>query len=236
MWDNKNKAVTLSFDDGAEADVKLIEILDKYGLKATFNLNSGYLGLKWGKYVKEGNEILSKKVDADKLKEIYKNHEVAGHTLIHPTLTYCSESAIIHQVETDRKFLSELCGYEVVGFAYPGNGGPNTSAHAAKVIKEKTGIKYARTNVTTKNFDIQTDLYNFNPTCYFVDDKEETLKLAKEFVELKTDEPKLFYAFGHSYEFDADTYGLDWDYVEEFCKIISGKSDIYYGTNKDVLL
>ena len=224
MWNGKTKCVTLSFDDGAVADIRLIEILDKYGLKATFNLNSGYLGLNWGKYVKEGNEILSKKVDAQQIKEIYKNHEVACHTLIHPTLVYCSESAIIHQVETDRRILSELCGYEVVGFAYPG-GGNNNDDRVAEIIKQKTGVKYARTNVSTNNFELQDNLYRFNPTCYFVD-REDTLRLAKEFVNLKTNEPKMFYAYGHSYEFDADKYGLDWDFIEEFCKIIGGKEDL----------
>ena len=38
MWDNKRKAVTFSFDDGVSQDIRMIELLDKYGLKATFNL------------------------------------------------------------------------------------------------------------------------------------------------------------------------------------------------------
>ena len=35
------KALTLSYDDGVEQDIKLIDILNRYGLKCTFNLNSG---------------------------------------------------------------------------------------------------------------------------------------------------------------------------------------------------
>ena len=35
------KAVTFSYDDGVEQDRKLIEIFNKYGMKATFNLNTG---------------------------------------------------------------------------------------------------------------------------------------------------------------------------------------------------
>ena len=38
MWQNKLKAVTFSFDDGVLQDQKMIDILDNYGLKATFNL------------------------------------------------------------------------------------------------------------------------------------------------------------------------------------------------------
>jgi peptidoglycan/xylan/chitin deacetylase (PgdA/CDA1 family) len=39
MWNGKKKAITFSFDDGVLQDIRTIEILDKYGLKATFNLN-----------------------------------------------------------------------------------------------------------------------------------------------------------------------------------------------------
>ena len=36
----KLKALTFSYDDGVEQDVRLIEIFKKYGLRGTFNLNS----------------------------------------------------------------------------------------------------------------------------------------------------------------------------------------------------
>ena len=39
--DFKPKALTVSYDDGVRQDKRLIEILQKYGLKRTFNLNSG---------------------------------------------------------------------------------------------------------------------------------------------------------------------------------------------------
>lgn len=37
----KKKALTLSYDDGVEQDIRLIDIMKKNGLKGTFNLNSG---------------------------------------------------------------------------------------------------------------------------------------------------------------------------------------------------
>ena len=63
------------------------------------------------------------------------------------------EEEIIRQVEEDRKQLSNYCGYEVVGMAYP-CGGENNNARVAKIIQERTGIKYARTITSTKNLDI----------------------------------------------------------------------------------
>ena len=44
----KLKALTLSYDDGVVFDEKLISILDKYGLKCTFNINSGLFDLEGG--------------------------------------------------------------------------------------------------------------------------------------------------------------------------------------------
>jgi peptidoglycan/xylan/chitin deacetylase (PgdA/CDA1 family) len=47
MWNGKKKAVTFSFDDGVMQDIRVIEILDKYGLKGTFNLNSEKFATKY---------------------------------------------------------------------------------------------------------------------------------------------------------------------------------------------
>ena len=58
-------------------------------------------------------------------------------------------------------------------------------------------------------------------------------ELGKRFVELETDKPQLFYIWGHSYEFDLFNR---WSEFEEFCKLISNREDIFYGTNKEVLL
>ena len=39
----KRKAVSLSYDDGALSDKKLMEIMDKYALKGTFNFTPNFL-------------------------------------------------------------------------------------------------------------------------------------------------------------------------------------------------
>ena len=41
LKDGKSKVLTLSYDDGPVQDIRLIQIFDRYGIKATFNLNSG---------------------------------------------------------------------------------------------------------------------------------------------------------------------------------------------------
>ena len=41
MWNGKKKAVTFSYDDGVTQDCRLVEMMNTYGVKGTFNLNSG---------------------------------------------------------------------------------------------------------------------------------------------------------------------------------------------------
>jgi len=232
MFNGKLKAVTFSYDDGVMQDVRLIELLDKYNLKATFNLNSGNFGIKPDLNL-NGKIIKRDLVLADEVKERYKNHEVAVHTLTHPNLTECSDDEIVRQIEEDRKILSALVGYDVVGMAYP-CGGINNDQRVAKIVEEKTKIKYARTITSTLNFDLQDNLYQVNPTVHSMADLDNWFRLAKEFIELKTDTPKIFYIWGHSYEFD---YSEErWGILEDFFKLISHKDDVFYGTNKEVLL
>ena len=118
----KMKAVTFSLDDGVTQDIRMVELLNKYGLKATFNLNSELLGQPTLLLQKSGRRISHYKVAPTDVKELYKDHEVAVHTLTHPNLTTLDEAEIIRQVEEDRKNLEALVGYDVVGMAYPCGG------------------------------------------------------------------------------------------------------------------
>lgn len=233
MFNGKKKAVTFSFDDGVTQDKRLIEIFDRYGLKCTFNLNSGLLGRKNTLQFKSAT-VVHNKVLPEEVREVYKNHEVAVHTITHPNLTQIADDGeVIRQVEDDRKALSALVGYEVVGMAYP-CGGVNNDDRVAKLIAENTGVKYARTITSSFSFDLQQNLYRFNPTVYLHGDGiARATELAKEFLAMETDKPKIFYIWSHAYEFDIRN---TWGEVEEFCRLISGHDDVFYGTNTEVLL
>ena len=41
----KHKALTMSYDDGKQEDLRLVEIFNRYGIKGTFHINSGLIGL-----------------------------------------------------------------------------------------------------------------------------------------------------------------------------------------------
>lgn len=231
MFNGKMKAVTFSYDDGVMQDKRLIKLFDKYNLKGTFNLNSEKLGTVYrAEY--EGKKIVRYMVEPGEVREVYRNHEVAVHTLTHPKLTECDAKEIVRQVEQDRQNLSKLVGYDVIGMAYPG-GGINNDERVADIIKRRTKIQYARTTTSTLQFDLQSDLYRFNPSVHHSMNFDELCKIGRKFVELQPTSPQIFYIWGHSYEFDEqDT----WDKMEQFCQLIANRDDIFYGTNREVLL
>ena len=156
MFNGKMKALTFSYDDGVVQDRRLIEIFNKYGLKATFNLNSGLLGHP-NSLVRDGVKIDHTKNKAEDVRYIYAGHEVAAHTLTHPFLPELDNAEVIREVEEDRQKLSELVGYEVLGMAYPG-GGVNYDERVANLIKNNTPIKYALTGDCNCSFEHWADV------------------------------------------------------------------------------
>ena len=229
MWYGKKKAVTFSFDDGVTQDIRLVEIFNKYGLKCTFNINSGLLGLPgcldraWGK-------VNHTKIKASEVKWLYEGHEVAVHSLTHPTLVGLDEETVIRQVEEDRIALEKMCGYPIVGMAYPN--GP-TDDFVIGVIANNSPIKYSRTTESTHSFKVQKEnLLHYNPTVHYIEDCLE--ELVDKFLASESDEDQLLYIWGHSYEMDANL--ISWEKFEEICKKLAFRDDIFYGTNKEVLL
>lgn len=227
MWNGKMKAITFSFDDNVIQDIRTIEIMNKYGLKGTFNLNSGYMGQEGsadsigsGKY---------KRNDRCDIPKIYAGHEVAAHSVKHPTLTLLPDDEVISQVENDRVTLSEIVGYEVVGLAYPN--GPFDD-RVVNLIKKHTGIKYARTVISTYAFDEQSDLIQFNPTLHHMDGR--IYEVCERFFASECSSPQTLYIWGHAYEMDEVSGG--WENFEKLCRFVSGKSDVFYGNNREVIL
>ena len=232
MFNGKKNALTFSYEDGVTQDIRLIEIFNKYNLKATFNLNSELLG-KPGELDINGMKINHNKNKPEDVKHIYSGHEVAVHTLTHPRLPDIADDAeVLRQVEQDRLNLSELAGYEVFGMAYP-CGGINCDKRVADIIATNTPIKYARTIGDTKSFEPYPDLYQYKATLHHHGSWDSLFEMGKEFLKMKADTPKVFYIWGHSYEFDI--FPERWEQFEEFCKMMSEKDDIFYGTNLEVL-
>ncbi len=224
MWNGKMKAVTLSYDDGITQDIRLIELLDRYGLRATFNLNPGRQ-YETDTFVKSG--IVVRHLNMQELPKVYAGHEVAGHTYTHAHLEQLPEDEIRSEISQCRDQLQQLFGRKLTGMAYPFG---TYDDRVVRIAKEE-GIRYSRTCIQTEEFAFPNDLLLLTTTCRHANTM--LLDLARRFAQSKPDTPQLFYLWGHSYEFDEFN---NWSLMEEFCRIISGHDDIYYGTNSETLL
>lgn len=230
----KTKAITFSYDDGVEQDKRLIKILDKYGLKCTFNLNSGQFGIRTAHQAAAfgiTTVFRNQRIPFDEIKQVYENHEVAAHSVNHPLLPSLADEDVIFQMREDAANLEKIVGYQISGFAYPGGRGEYYNEHVKNLIKNNTRLYYGRMVTTNHSFDLQEDLLRFEPTVSHRE-KEMREKLAKEFLELETDTPKIYYLWGHSYELDVAEQ--EWCDFEHFCEMIAGRNDVFYGTNDQV--
>ena len=54
LKDGKSKVLTLSYDDGVKEDIRLMEMLRKCGMKATFNINGVFYTVLINRIVKHG--------------------------------------------------------------------------------------------------------------------------------------------------------------------------------------
>jgi peptidoglycan/xylan/chitin deacetylase (PgdA/CDA1 family) len=219
----KSKALIWSFDDGMVADRKLVKLMNDYGLVGIFHLNSNKLGTK---------DYLTK----EEIKNLYKGHEVSGHTLNHPNLTSLSKIDVIYEVLEDRKELERLTAFPVRGMSYPFG---NTNDFVIEAISG-LGIEYARTVGDTYNFGFPTDFLKWQPTIhmfgktnYIPNETANDRRELAQFYQLTTDFLKanslaLFYVWGHSWEYEGP--GNKWAEVEKFFKIVSKNPDICYTT------
>lgn len=230
MYQGKTKLLTFSYDDGVTQDKRLVKIFNKYGLKATFNINSELLGTP-GYLRRENMWIGHNKIEPEEAALIYKGHEVAVHTLTHPHLPELGDDEVVRQIEEDRVNLERLTKQKVEGMAYPG-GGPTHDDRVVDLIRNRTKMRYCRTTISSYSFDVQKDLLQFKPTVYHLE-FDKMMELGEKFLSLNGDTVQIFYIWGHSYEFD---YYDTWDRFEQFCKMMSGRDDIFYGTNREVLL
>lgn len=218
------KAVTFSYDDGVTPDLKLIEIFNKYGMKCTFNLNYG-LGAQSPGWECNGKPV--SRLDLAEHVAAYAGHEIAAHALTHQDLTWISLEEAKKEMVEDREGLTGLFGKRPVGMAYP----YGTFNDEVVALLRELDFKYARTVWSSHNFDVQSDLLRFQPTCHH--DDEKLFELAEKFLAMEPEEPQIFYIWGHSYEFMGND---NWERIEKLCRMLAGRADIFYGTNAEVLL
>jgi hypothetical protein len=208
-----SKAAVFSFDDGREQDRRLVALMNQYGLKGTFHLNSGFFG-------RDGY------VRAEEVAGLYEGHEVSAHTVDHPFLEQSPGDQIAEEVLSDRAALEALVGYPVRGMSYPFGTYDDRVVFALPVL----GIEYARTVNSHGRFDMPDDPLRWHPTCHH----KEMIQQAERFLASnpRHSRMELLFVWGHSYEFDNDG---NWELMEQAGGLLGGSSSVWFATMAEVI-
>ena len=124
--DNKQagKCVALTFDDGPHPEYtdQILDILDKYGVKATFFV----VGENAERYPETVKRIIA------------SGHEIGNHTWSHKGMKNLSKEQIKEEITKTQNFLKESFNYSPVLFRPPGGG----EYACAKETAQSLGCKY----------------------------------------------------------------------------------------------
>ncbi len=220
----KQKALTLSYDDGVKTDLRLLEIMKTYGLKGAFNLNSARFDCECWHGRMDEEQTFSAFVDC--------GQEIGLHGARHVFLDKVPLAEAVKEVADNRAYLEEKFGRIVRGMAYAYGA---FNADIKRVLCD-LGVAYARTTCSTHSFLVPRDWLELNPTCHHTD--PDFKKLCDRFFnsspseQPKHREPWLFYVWGHSFEFEDNG---NWDIIEGLGKLAArNEKDVWFATNIEI--
>lgn len=222
--------VTTSWDDTSKMDLKLCELLEKYGIKATFYAVSNWIG---------------EKISADELRHISEAHEVGAHTLSHAMLTRVGKEVAREEILGSKSSLERIIEKHVTSFAYPY--GFYRREHV-EIVKE-AGFLCARTtklyfieidnpfetNVTMyaaphkiRDFKGLTRLFRQTPkTIFKIYALKKWNKLGKMMFDSFLKRGGVFHIFGHAWQIDQYK---GWARLEDLLAYIAFRNNIKYLT------
>lgn len=228
----REKAFTMSYDDGCKYDKQLIEIANRHGIKVTLNVNSGLFG----------KTSEDRKLPARDLKELALSggHEIAIHGDNHIALGRASLQDGIRDVLVCRECLEKEFNQIIRGMAYADSGIRKLSAGVTvaeiQQYLRSLGIAYARTlGGDNYEFNIPENFYEWMPTVHHGNKK--VLEYLEMFLDAEmatwgaSRTPFLFYLWGHSYEFHDNN---NWDLFEKICEMAGEHEEIWYATNIEI--
>ncbi len=229
MLTKNSLIVTTSWDDGTITDLKLAELLEKYGITGTF-------------YVSKS--IDSPLQDRD-IVAIDKKFEIGSHTLSHPDLTKVSLSEAKKEIGSSKTYLEDLLGHPVFMFCYPYG---RYNDRLKEIVKEH-GFIGART-CEPGGLSLPQDPYQWHITLFASNGsprialricrkarlwKIEALfdweSRAKILFDLALKEGGIYHLYGHSIKFERSN---SWDKLERVLEYLSKREKVQYLTNSQI--
>ena len=201
------KCFLLSFDDGTIYDRRFVELLNRYGIKGTFNLNSGLEDFVW---LYEDRFPVRRQILSE-VGDLYRGHEIASHSLHHHWLNSLTPPQISREIGEDCAVLKKTFGLEEIGFGVPFTA---CGERETKIIRKFA--RYIRLSEFAESFALPKDPYHI-PIHGLYNDADIRKKI-KRFAQSDL-EDAVFVMAGHSYELEV----LDhWEYMEQLLRFISG--------------
>lgn len=194
------KIFLLSFDDGTIYDRRFVEVLNKYNIPCTFNLNSGLEDFVWeydDRYPIRRQHLLD-------TVEQYRGHEIASHSAHHYWLNTLTPAQLSREIEEDCAALKQIFGVEELGFAVP-----FTACGEREVNIIRKFVRYIRLSEMSESFALPADPYHI--PIHGLYNEPDIREKIKRFAQ--NDLPvSLFALAGHSYEFEVLNH---WEYMEQ---------------------
>ena len=203
------KYFVFAIDDGTIYDTKVIDIFNRYKIRATFNLNSGLQDYVWYK-----GDLPVRRLDLCKYKDIYKNHEVASHSLTHPFLTNMPDDAVYHEVKEDVDNIERIFARKVISFSFPFDGFDERTINIIKSVD----ITHIILPEIDDSFKLPYDTCHIKVTSLNIDD---ALEKFERFI--KDKDAELFVYLSHSYDYEFDD---SYDKLEKLCQLVKSQKDI----------
>ena len=198
-------------------------LLNRYGIKGTFNLNSQLMQEQFAWTHPNGMQVT--RMSPEQAKHLYDGHEIASHTLTHPYMQGLPDAELYRQMQLDKENLERLFGREVKGFAVPFDYYDDRIADCAKAC----GFAYARKSEFTGNFTPCEDAYHWKTGIYHIDPR--LTDFVAEFLNTQQ-ELAVCQIVGHSYDLDAENL---WGTMELICAAVAGQEDIWFCTNGELV-
>lgn len=187
-----------SWDDGVVDDIRLTDLLRRYGATATFNLNPGLHRSQRSFGWKHDDKDVWR-LGQDELVSVYAGFEIANHSLNHPYLPDLSSVELDREVRDSRRILQDWFQQPIRGFCYP-FGGVNPAVKGAVCA---AGHVYARTVNERDPVFPPSDPFEFGVSCRFQEpafwSRYERAKASGG----------VFCFWGHSYELTTEAMWAD---------------------------
>lgn len=219
----KKKAFNITYDDGVLQDERFVALLNRYGIKGTFHLNSQLMQEEFSWIHPNGMQV--RRLSPERAKDLYDGHEIASHSLTHPYMHDLSDAELYRQLKADKDNLENWFGRAVTGFAVPFDYYDDRIADCAKAC----GFAYARKSEFTRSFTPCADFYHWETGIYHID--PDLTNFVAEFLNTQ-EELAVCQIVGHSYDLDAENL---WGTMELICAAVSQRDDIWFCTNGELV-